>query len=81
MKRLKVGLEEHVGFLDPDEAFDRRSVEHDAPVEGFFELAIWHLDVLDNPENVGELEAHELDLFPRDSFQDAGSEVVFGHGR
>ena len=81
LKSLEVGLEEHVGLFDSHEAFDRRSVEHDPPVEGLFELAIRHLDVLDDPQDVGELEAHELDLFPRDSLENAGLEVVFGHGR
>src|SRR5439155_3252395 len=41
---------------------DRRAVEHDFAVERLFELAIGYLDILDCAEDVGELEAHELDL-------------------
>ena len=51
------------------------------PVERFLELPIRHLDVLDDAEDVGELEAHELDLFARGTLQDAGFGVVLRHGR
>src|SRR4029078_9732771 len=52
----------HVRFFDADEAFDRGAVEHDPAVERLLELAVGDLDVLDRPEDIGELKAHELDL-------------------
>ena len=78
---LEVGLEVHVRLFDADEPLDRGSVEHDSPVERLLELPIRHLDVLDDAQDVGELEAHELDLFPLDALQDAGFGVVLRHGR
>ena len=56
----QVGPEEHVRLLDPDEALDRRAVEHDLAVQRRGELAVRDLDVLDDAEDVGELQAHEL---------------------
>ena len=60
-ERVQIRLEQHVGFFDPDEAFDRRSIEHDLTVERLLELAARHLDVLVDSEDVGELEADEVD--------------------
>ena len=60
LKGREVGLEIHVRLFDADEALDGRSVEHDLSIEGVDELAVGDLDVLDRPEDVGELEADEL---------------------
>ena len=60
-KRVEVGLEHHVRLLDSHESLDRRAVEHDVALERLLELALGHLDVLVDAENVGELEAQEGD--------------------
>ena len=59
-ERREIGREEHVRFLDAHESFDRGAVEHHLPVEGGGELPVGHLDVLDHPEDVGELQPQEL---------------------
>ena len=61
-ERREVGPQVHVRLFDTDETLDRRSVEHDLAIERFHELAVRDLDVLDRAEDVGELQAHELDL-------------------
>ena len=53
-------MQQHVRLLDPDEALDRRAVEHDLAVERLLELAARHLDVLVDAEDVGELEPEEV---------------------
>ncbi len=55
--------QEHVRLLDPDEALDRRAVEHDLSVERLAELARRHLDVLQHADDVGELQAQKADVF------------------
>ena len=79
LERREVGLEIHVRLFDPDEALDRRAVEHDPAVERLAELAVRDLDVLDDAEDVGELQAQELDALPLGAFEDVAFEV--GHGR
>ena len=59
---VEVGPQVHVRLLDADEALDRRAVEHDLAVQRVLELAVGDLDVLDRPEDVGELQAEELHL-------------------
>ena len=59
---VQIGPQHHVRFLDPDEAFDRRTVEHDVALERLFELALGHLDILVDAEDVGELEAQGTDV-------------------
>jgi hypothetical protein len=68
--RSQVGREVHVRLLDADEPLDRRAVEHDQAVERVLELPVGHLDVLDRPEDVGELQAQELDLLALGPFED-----------
>ena len=69
-ERREIRLEIHVGLFDAHEPLDRRAVEHDPAVERLLELPVGDLDVLDRPENVGELEAHELDLLALRALQD-----------
>ena len=38
-ERVQVWLEVHVGFLDPGEPFDRRSIKHADAIEGLVQLA------------------------------------------
>ncbi len=68
-KRRQVRPQVHVGFFDADEALDRRAVEHDLSVERVLELTIGDLDVLDRPEDVRELKAHELHFLALSSFE------------
>ena len=67
-----IRTQEHVRFLDPHEALDRRAVEHDQAVQRVLELAVRNLDVLDRAEDVGELQPHELDLLALGPLEDAG---------
>jgi len=77
----EIRLEEHVRFLNPDEPLDRGPIEHDPAVERLLELAVGNLDVLDHPENVGELQAHELHARALGRLQDfalASGQVLWG---
>jgi hypothetical protein len=38
LKGAEVGHQQHVGFLDADEPFDRGAIEHDIPSQGLLEL-------------------------------------------
>jgi hypothetical protein len=66
-------------LFDAHEPLDRGAVEHDSPLERLLELAVWHLDVFQDAEDVGELEAHELDLLALDTLQNPGLRVVLDH--
>src|SRR5204863_4336701 len=55
-ERLEVGPQYHVRLFDPDEALDRRAVEHDVALERLVELARGYLDVLVDAEDVGKLQ-------------------------
>ena len=79
LERREVRLEVHVRFLDADEALDGRAVEHDPAVERLLELPVRHLDVLDDAEDVGELEAEELDLLALDALENARFRIVLRH--
>src|SRR5262245_16974443 len=79
LKRAQVRLEVHVGLFDPYEALDRRAVEHDPAVQRFLELAIRYLDVLDDPEYVGELKPYELHFLAFGSLQNPRFGVVLRH--
>ena len=68
---LEVGPQVHVRLFDADEALDRRAVEHDLAVQRVLELAVGDLDVLDGPEDVGELQAQELHLLALGALEDA----------
>ena len=59
LERVGVGPGEHVGFLDPAVALDRRSVEGHALFERGLQLGRGDLDRLQEPEHVGEPQAHE----------------------
>src|SRR6184192_2768740 len=61
-ERVEVGLQDHVRLLDPHEPLDRRAVEHDVALERLVELALGHFDVLVDAQDVGELEAQEVDF-------------------
>jgi hypothetical protein len=74
----QVGTEIHVRLLDADEAFDRGAVEHDFAVQRVRELTIGDLDVLDGPEDVGELETQELHLLLLGTFEDGDLYRVLG---
>ena len=67
------GREVHVRLLDAHEPLDRRAVEHDAAVERRGELAVGNLDVLDDPEDVGELQPQELDVHAVGQLEDLRS--------
>ncbi len=73
----EVRFEVHVGLFDPDEAFDRRPIEHDVAVERFLELPVRHLDILDDAQDVGELQAQELHALTFGALQDLFAKV--GH--
>ena len=78
---VQIRLEEHVRFLDPDEALDRGAIEHDLPVQRLLELAARHLDVLVDAQDVGELKPDEIDAEPTGQLQDvilAGAAQVGG---
>ena len=81
LKGRRVRLEEHVRFLDADEALNRRAVEHDPAVERLFELPVWHLDVFDDTEDVGELKAHKPHLLALRAGQERCLRVGFRHAR
>ena len=66
----EIGPQVHVRLFDANESLDRGAVEHDFSVERLLELAVGDLDVLDRAEDVGELQAHELDLFALDALED-----------
>ena len=68
-ERRRVGLEPHVRLLDADEPLDRGAVEVDALGERLLGLVGRHGDVLDRPEDVGELEAEEVDVLLVDGVQ------------
>ena len=61
-ERVEVGLQHHVRLFDPHEPLDRRAVEHDIALERLLELALGHFDVLVDAQDVGELEAQEVDF-------------------
>ncbi len=69
LERLQIGGEQHVAFFDAGEALDRRSVEHHFAIESLLELALRDLDILGNPVDVRELQAHEVHIFLCDSIQ------------
>ena len=66
----EIGREQHVRFLDAHESFDRRAVEHDVPVERLLELRRGDLDVLVDPEDVGELQPKEAHVVRASEFED-----------
>src|SRR3989442_193196 len=47
--------------LEPHESLDRRAVEHDVALERLLELALGHLDVLVDAQDIRELEPQEAD--------------------
>ncbi len=71
-ERVEIGLEKHVGFLDADESLDRGAVEHDLTVERLLELTRRHLDVLVDPEDVGELESQKVHAESLGELEDGG---------
>ena len=70
-----VGERDHVGLLDPGEAVDRGAVEAHAFGERTLELLRGDRERLQEPEHVGEPEAHEADPALLDRAQDV---VGFG---
>jgi hypothetical protein len=62
LEGAEVGLEVHVGLLDPLVAADRRAVEHHLIVECLGQLLDGNLDVLEVAVDLGELQAHEADV-------------------
>jgi hypothetical protein len=71
-ERIEVRTQVHVRLFDPNEALDRRPVEHDFAVQRIVELAVGDLDVLDRPEDVCELQPQELDPLLFSAFENAG---------
>ena len=59
LERVRVGLGDHVGFLDAAVALDRRAVEGHALFQGHFELGRRDLDGLQEAEDIGEPQPHE----------------------
>jgi hypothetical protein len=72
LERARVGLGEHVGFLDARVALDRGAVEGHALFEGTFELGRSDREALELAEHVGEPEAHEA----HPAFFDGAEDVV-----
>ena len=70
LEGVRVGPGEHVGFLDPAVALDRRAVEGHALFEGGLELGRRDLDRLQKAEHVGEPEPHEAHAPLLDRAQD-----------
>ena len=70
LKRAQVGSEQHVGLFDPDESFDRGSVEHDVAGQRLLELRRRDLDVLVDAEDVRELQSQEPDVVGGGEIQD-----------
>ena len=62
LERRGIGMEVHVGLLDALEPADRGAVEHQLVVEGLLELRGGDRDVLQLAVQLGELQAHELDV-------------------
>jgi len=62
LERRWVGLDQHVGLVDPGEALDGATVEADALREGAFQLRGRYGDRLQLAEHVGEPEPHEADV-------------------
>ena len=57
-----VGLDQHVGLVDPGESLDGAAVEADALGEGALQLCGRDGDRLQLAEHVGEPEPHEADV-------------------
>ena len=62
LKRPRVGLDQHVGLVDPGKALDGAAVEADALGEGTLELRGGHGNRLQLAQHVGEPEPHEADV-------------------
>ena len=62
LKRPRVGLDQHVGLVDPGEALDGAAVEADALGEGALELCGGYGNRLQLAQHIGEPEPHEADV-------------------
>ena len=78
LEGARVGKGEHVGFLHPGVALDRRSVEGHAFFEGALELGRGDGEALEGPEDIGEPEAHEADASLLDRAQDVVELLLHG---
>ena len=79
LEGVRVGLGQHVGFLDPAVALDGRAVEGHALLEGDLELGRRDLDRLQEPEHIGEPEADETHAALLDGAQDVLQLALHAH--
>jgi truncated hemoglobin YjbI len=81
LKRGEVRGQQHVGLLDPHEAFDARPVEHDVALQRLPELRRRNLDVLDDAQNIRELQAQKSHLVRLCQLEDVGGGGARQDGR
>ncbi len=81
LERVGVGHRQDVGFLDPGEPVDRRTVEGHAVLEGVLELRRGDGEALEIAEDVGEPQSDESDAALFDAAQDVVALLVqhLGH--
>ncbi len=70
LKRSRIGLDQHVGLVDPGEPLDRAAVETDALREGALELRWSNGDRLQLAQHVREPQSHEADVAFFDGAED-----------
>ena len=79
LEGVRVGLGQHVGFLDPAVALDRRAVEGHALLEGDLQLGRRDLDRLQEAEHVGEPKPDETHAALLDGAQDVLQLALHAH--
>jgi hypothetical protein len=70
LERGEIRGQQHIRLFHPHESGDGGPVEHDVALQRLPELRAWDLDVLDNAQNVGELQAQKTDLLGFREFED-----------
>ena len=79
LEGVRVGSGQHVGFLDPAVALDRRPVEGHALLEGDLQLGGCDLDRLEETEHVGEPQPDETYAALLDGAQDVLELALHAH--
>ena len=62
-KGVVIGLEVHIGLVDPHKAVNRRTIKHDIAVERFLDLAFRQGHIFHEAEDIDKLKAKKLDVF------------------
>jgi len=66
-KCFQIGHEEHIALGDPRKALDRGAVEPDAVIQAIRQLGDRDGDIFDHTDDIGKLQADELNLLVFDS--------------